>query len=88
MTVGIGEGKKVRLVFVRNRNKGKTGLALVCTDLSLPDEEVVRMYGKHWDIEVFFKMAQHDLKLDSEIQVRDFDSILAHSTIVMIRYIF
>ena len=26
--------------------------------------------------------------LDSEIQVRDFDSILAHSTIVMIRYIF
>jgi hypothetical protein len=33
-------------------------------------------------------MAKHYLKLDSETQVRDFDSILAHSSIVMIRYIF
>ena len=33
-------------------------------------------------------MAKHYLKLDSEIQVRDFDAILAHSKIVMIRYIF
>jgi hypothetical protein len=63
-------------------------LALLCTDLSLADQEVVRIYGKRWDIEVFFKMAKHYLKLDSEIQARDFDSILAHSTIVMIRYIF
>jgi hypothetical protein len=63
-------------------------LALLCTDLSLPDNEVVRIYGKRWDIEVFFKMAKHYLKLDSEIQVRDFDAILAHSTIVMIRYVF
>jgi hypothetical protein len=90
VTVGIGEGKKAKLVFVqrRNRKKGVKWLALLCTDLSLPDEEVARIYGKRWDIEVFFKMAKHYLKLDSEIQVRDFDSILAHSTIVMIRYIF
>lgn len=88
--MGIGEGKKAKLVFVRRRNRkeGVKWLALLCTDLSLPDEEVVRIYGKRWDIEVFFKMAKHYLKLDSEIQVRDFDSILAHSTIVMIRYIF
>ena len=33
-------------------------------------------------------MAKHYLKLDSEVQVRDFDSIVAHSSIVMIRYIF
>jgi hypothetical protein len=86
--VGIGEEKQAKLVFVRNRNSGVKWLALLCTDLSLPDDEVVRIYGKRWDIEVFFKMAKHYLKLDSEIQVRDFDSILAHSTIVMIRYIF
>ncbi len=90
VTVGIGEGREAKLVFVRRRNRegGVKWLALLCTDLSLPDEEVVRIYGKRWDIEVFFKMAKHYLKLDSEIQVRDFDSILAHSTIVMIRYIF
>lgn len=88
VVVGIGEGKKAKLVFVRSRNRGSKWLALLCTDLGLPDEEVVRIYGKRWDIEVFFKMAKHYLKLDSEIQVRDFDSILAHSTIVMVRYIF
>jgi hypothetical protein len=90
VTVGIGEGKQAKLVFVRRRNRkeGIKWLAVLCTDLSLPDEEAVRIYGKRWDIEVFFKMAKHYLKLDSEIQVRDFDSILAHSTIVMIRYIF
>lgn len=88
VVVGIGEDKKARLVFVRNRNKSVKWLALLCTDLSLSDDEVVRIYGKRWDIEVFFKMAKHYLKLDSEIQVRDFDSIVAHSTIVMIRYTF
>jgi len=88
VVVGIGEGKSAKLVFVRSRRGGAKWLALLCTDLSLPDEEVVRIYGKRWDIEVFFKMAKHYLKLDSEVQVRDFDAILAHSTIVLIRYIF
>lgn len=88
VVVGIGEGKSAKLVFVRSRRSGTKWLALLCTDLSLPDEEVVRIYGKRWDIEVFFKMAKHYLKLDSEIQVRDFDAIVAHSTIVMIRYVF
>ena len=88
VVVGIGEGKRAKLVFVRSRQGGSKWLALLCTDLSLPDDEVVRIYGKRWDIEVFFKMAKHYLKLDSEIQVRDFDAILAHSTIVMIRYVF
>jgi hypothetical protein len=88
MIVGIGEDKKAKLVFVRNRNNGSKWLALLCTDLSLSDVDVVRIYGKRWDIEVFFKMAKHYLKLDSETQVRDFDAILAHSSIVMIRYIF
>ena len=88
MIVGIGAEKKAKLVFVRNRSNGSKWLALLSTDLSLPDKDVVRVYGKRWDIEVFFKMAKHYLKLDSEIQVRDFDSIVAHSSIVMIRYIF
>lgn len=88
MIVGIGEKQKAKLVFVCNRNNGSKWLALLCADLSLPDKDVVRIYGKRWDIEVFFKMAKHYLKLDSEVQVQDFDSIVAHSSIVMIRYIF
>jgi hypothetical protein len=88
MIVGISKEKRAKLVFVRNRNNGSKWLVLLCTDLSLPDKDVVRIYGKRWDIEVFFKMAKHYLKLDSETQVRDFDSIVAHSSIVVIRYIF
>ena len=33
------------------------------TDLTLSDEEVVRIYGKRWDIEVFFKMTKSYLCL-------------------------
>jgi hypothetical protein len=88
MIVGIGAEKKAKLVFVRNQSNGSKWLALLSTDLSLPDKDVLRVYGKRWDIEVFFKMAKHYLKLESEVQVRDFDSFVAHSSIVMIRYIF
>lgn len=86
--VGIGENKSAKIVFVRSRRGGAKWLGVLSTDVLLPDEEVIRIYGKRWDIEVFFKMAKHYLKLDTEVQVRDFDSILAHSTIVMLRYIF
>ncbi|MFC1834521.1 hypothetical protein ACFL2Q_07280, partial [Thermodesulfobacteriota bacterium] len=55
VTVAIGEGKQAKLVFVRRRNRimGTKWLALPCTDLSLPDEEKVRIYCKRWEIEVF-----------------------------------
>lgn len=43
-------GIKVKLVFIKNRNKRKEWLALVCTDLTITAEEVVRIYGMRWDI--------------------------------------
>ena len=46
MIVGIGDKQEAKLVFVRNRNSGGKWLALSCTDLSLPDTDVVRIYGK------------------------------------------
>jgi hypothetical protein len=49
----------------------------------LPDH-----YGKRWDIEVFFKMAKQHLKLAKEIQSRDFDALVAHTSIVFMRYMF
>jgi hypothetical protein len=76
-----------KLVFVRNRRK-KDWLALLSTDTDLADEDIVRIYGKRWDIEVFFKMAKQHLKLAKEIQCRDFDALIAHTTIVFMRYMF
>jgi hypothetical protein len=76
-----------KLVFVRDKRK-KDWLALLSTDTELADEEIVRIYGKRWDIEVFFKMAKQHLKLAKEIQCRDFDALIAHTTIVFMRYMF
>ena len=76
-----------KLVFVRDRRK-KDWLALLSTDTELADEDIVRIYGKRWDIEVFFKMAKQHLKLAKKIQCRDFDALIAHTTIVFMRYMF
>jgi hypothetical protein len=46
MIVGIGEKQKAKLVFVCNCNSGSKWLALLCADLSLPDKDVARIYGK------------------------------------------
>ena len=85
--VTLDDGLPAKLVFVRNRNSNDW-LALFSTDIDLPDEEIVRLYGKRWDIEVFFKVTKQHLNLENGIQARDFDSIIAHTTIVMMRHVF
>jgi hypothetical protein len=79
--------QKIKIVFVRHRHK-RQWLAILSTKIDLADEEIVRIYGKRWDIEVFFKMMKHYLNLERETQLRDFDGIIGHITIVMSRYIF
>ena len=86
-TVSLKDGTDVKLVFVRDRRK-KDWLALLCTNTELASEEVVRIYGKRWDIEVFFKIAKQHLKLAKEIQARDYDALIAHTSIVFMRYMF
>jgi hypothetical protein len=85
--VKLKGGLPARLVFVRDRRK-TDWLALISTDLNLSDEDIVRIYGKRWDIEVFFKMAKQHLKLTKEMQCRDYDALVAHTTIVFLRYMF
>jgi len=82
-------GIRVRVVFVRNRKKGaqRKWLALLSTDLSISEEEIIRIYGMRWDIEVYFKMCKSFLKLAKEFQVRSYDSMIAHTSIVCIRHI-
>jgi len=85
--VTLKKGPKAKLVFVRDKRK-KGWPALISTDLELANEEIIRIYGKRWDIEVFFKMAKQHLKLAKEIQCRDFDALIAHTSIVFMRYMF
>ena len=85
--VMLGNGLPCKLVFVRNRRK-KDWLVILSTDVNLPDEDVVRIYGKRWDIEVFFKMIKQHSCLVKEIQCRDYDALIGHTSIVFMRYMF
>ena len=87
VVVETKQEQKVKIVFVRHRHK-RDWLAILSTRVDLCAEEIVRIYGKRWDIEVFFKMMKHHLNLEKEAQLRDYDGIVGHTTIAMIRYIF
>ena len=76
-----------KIVFVRDRRNRSKWLALISTDINLPETEIIRIYGKRWDIEVFFKMCKSYLKLAKEFQGRSYDMMVAHTTIVFSRYI-
>jgi hypothetical protein len=86
-TVALDKDTPARLVFVRDKRK-KAWLVILSTDTRLSDDDIVRIYGKRWDIEVFFKMAKQHLRLVKEIQSRDFDALIAHTSIVFMRYLF
>nr|WP_132248354.1 transposase [Marinisporobacter balticus] len=88
--IGTDEFKnpiQAKIVFVRDRNRSRKWLALISTDLELEAEEIIRIYGKRWDIEVFFKMTKSFLRLSKEFQCRSYDALVAHTTIVFTRYI-
>jgi hypothetical protein len=76
-----------KVVFVRDRRNKSKWLALISTDVDLPETEIIRIYGKRWNIEVFFKMCKFYLKLAKEFQGRSYDMMVAHTTIVFSRYI-
>lgn len=80
-------GVPVKVVFVRNRNKQNNWLAILSTDRTLSEQEIIKIYGMRWDIEVFFKTTKSLLKLQKEFQGRSFDSLISHTTIVFSRYI-
>ena len=80
-------GVPVKMVFVRNRNKKSEWLAILSTDCTLDDQEIIRIYSIRWDIEVFFKTTKSLLKLQKEFQGRSYDSLISHTTIVFSRYI-
>lgn len=83
----MANGVKVKVVFVRNRNKRSEWLAILSTDCTLTEQEIIRIYGMRWDIEVFFKATKSLLKLQKEFQGRSYDSLIGHTTIVFTRYI-
>lgn len=87
VNVTLGEEQiPAKIVCVRNRNNKKEWIALICTNTTLPEEEIIRIYGKRWQIEIFFKTCKSYLKLVKECHSLSYDALTAHVAIVFARY--
>ena len=81
-----GEIIPAKVVYVRNRNKKKEYLCLISTNTTLDENEIIRIYGKRWDIEVFFKVCKSCLNLSKECNSLSYDAMTAHTAVVFTRY--
>lgn len=86
VVVKLSTGLRVRIIFCQAKNK-KGWVALLSTDLKLEGSEIIRIYGKRWDIEVFFKVVKSHLRLAKEIQTQNYDTLIAHTSVVFTRYL-
>ena len=84
----VKDGKVIpaKVVYVRNRNKRKEYLCLISTDTTLDENEIIRIYGKRWDIEVFFKVCKSYRNLSRECNSLSYDAMTAHTVVVFTRY--
>ncbi len=89
VNVMVGKDKKLpaKIVCVRNKKKKKDWIAFISTDPSLSEEEIIRIYGKRWKIEVFFKTCKSYLNLIGECHSLSYDALTAHVAIVFTRYL-
>jgi integrase len=62
-----------KIVFVRDRSNRKKWIAIVCTDTTLSEDEIIALYGKRWDIEPFHKRDYAILTIAKELGVRSCD---------------
>ena len=90
LSIDVVVGKETpipaKIVCVRNKTNRKDWLAFICTDTSLSEEEIIRIYGKRWQIEVFFKTCKSMLNLIGECHSLSYDALTAHVAIVFTRY--
>ncbi|GMQ60690.1 hypothetical protein AN1V17_50920 [Vallitalea sediminicola] len=86
VTVKTKQGIPVKIVYVKNRNNKRQWLTILSTDITLSSEEIIRIYGNRWSIELFFKAIKSFMKLGTEFQGRSYDMMISHITIVFTRY--
>ena len=75
-----------KIVCVKNSNNRKDQIAIICTNTDLSEEEIISIYGKRWDIEVFFKTCKSFLKPGKEYHGLSYDALTAYVAIVFTRY--
>ncbi len=75
-----------KVIYVRNRSNRKDYLCLISTNIEIDEGEIIRIYSKRWQIEVFFKVCKSYLKLAKECRALSYDAMTAHVAVVFIRY--
>lgn len=88
VNVMVGKDQKVpaKIVCVRNKKNKRDWIAFICTRPELTEEEIIRIYGKRWQIEIFFKTCKSYLHLVNECHSLSYDALTAHVAIVFVRY--
>lgn len=90
LSINVMVGKEnpipAKIVCVRNKANRKDWLAFICTNPELSEEEIIRIYGKRWQVEVFFKTCKSTLNLIGECHSLSYDALTAHVAIVFTRY--
>lgn len=88
VNVMVGKDNPIpaKIVYVRNKANQKDWLAFLCTNPTLSEEEIIRIYGKRWQVEVFFKTCKSTLNLIGECRSLSYDALTAHVAIVFTRY--
>lgn len=82
-------GKDMSLVSIYNKNKKRRRRSRYLLSVMVyvvKDGEIIRIYGKRWDIEVFFKVCKSHLNLSRECNSLSYDAMTAHTAVVFSRY--
>ena len=79
-------GAQVKIVLVKHNSKKNEYIRILSTDTKLSDNKIIAIYARRWQIEVMYKNAKQYLGMEKRCQSRNFDAIIAHNSIVFIRY--
>ena len=76
----------VKLVYLPNRANSKEWICLLSTDTEMDENEIIRQYGRRWNIEVMFKCSKQYLNFGKDFQAPSFEAQNAQIAIAFARY--
>lgn len=75
-----------KLVYVRNKSKHKDYLVLISTDMTLSEDEMIRIYGKRGDRGILQSQQEISLKLTKECHSLHYNAMAAYVAVVFAKY--
>ena len=77
----------VKLVYLPNRANKKEWICLLSTDTETDENEIIRQYGKRWNIEVMFNCSKQYLRFGKDFQSPSFEVQNAQIAVAFTRYL-